>query len=85
VTGDRSILHLNQLEAFGQFLEGRGYVLVPPKGAYEVLRAVPVAKKPGDKPVIVYKRADAAEHATVQGSAMELVVAFIRSKRNVQR
>lgn len=35
----RNMLHISQLKAFKDFLESKGYMIIPTAGAYEVLRA----------------------------------------------
>ena len=35
----RNMLHMSQLKAFEEFLESKGYLIIPTVGAYEVLRA----------------------------------------------
>ena len=37
----RNVLHMSQLKAFEEFLESKGYLIIPTVGAYEVLRAQP--------------------------------------------
>ena len=47
----RNMLHMSQLKAFEEFLESKGYLIIPTVGAYEVLRA----RKPKENMVIVYR------------------------------
>lgn len=50
----RNMLHMSQLKAFEEFLESKGYLIIPTVGAYEVLRA----RKPKENMVIVYRKAE---------------------------
>lgn len=54
----RNMLHMSQLKAFEEFLESKGYLIIPTVGAYEVLRAQKPKKdrKPKESPVIVYRK-----------------------------
>ena len=54
----RNMLHMSQLKAFEEFLESKGYLIIPTVGAYEVLRAQKTKKdrKPKESPVIVYSK-----------------------------
>lgn len=73
----RDMLHLKRVPEFGAWLEAQGYVLSQPKQcACEVLRA----KKPG-RTIIVYKRIDAKEHASVMDRDYGLVRRFIRDAK----
>lgn len=56
----RNMLHMSQLKAFEEFLESKGYLIIPTVGAYEVLRAQKTKKdrKPKESPVIVYRKAE---------------------------
>ena len=73
---ERCLLHLSKVHDFGTWLERRGFVLVETRGEYEVLRA----KKLG-RTVIVYKRADAKQHASVMERDYHLVRTFINETK----
>ena len=80
----RSILHINKLQEFEDFLETKGYMIVATsKNPYEVLRA----QKDGDT-VIVYQKKGAKEHLSTMDKDYHLVREFIKSQRkqsNAQR
>lgn len=78
----RNMLHMSQLKAFEEFLESKGYLIIPTVGAYEVLRAQKPKKerKPKESPVIVYKRLDAKEHLSIMDKDFYLVNEFLRTK-----
>ena len=63
----RNMLHISQLKAFEEFLESKGYLIIPTVGAYEVLRAQKPKKdrKPKESPVIVYRKGGAKEHLSI--------------------
>lgn len=69
----RNVLHMSQLKAFEEFLESKGYLIIPTVGAYEVLRAQKPKKdrKPKESPVIVYRKGGAIVHLrSLQGGLM---------------
>lgn len=73
----RSILHINKLQEFEDFLETKGYMIVATsKNPYEVLRA----QKDGDT-VIVYQKKDAKEHLSTMDKDYPLVREFIKGQR----
>lgn len=78
----RNMLHMSHLKAFEEFLESKGYMIIPTVGAYEVLRAQKPKKerKPKESPVIVYKRKDAKEHLSIMEKDFYLVNEFLRTK-----
>ena len=78
----RNMLHISQLKAFKDFLESKGYMIIPTAGEYEVLRAQKPKKerKPKESPVIVYKRKDAKEHLSIMKKDFYLVNEFLRTK-----
>lgn len=78
----RNMLHISHLKAFEEFLEGKGYMIIPPVGVYEVLRAQKPKKdrKPKESPVIVYRKKDAKEHLSIMEKDFYLVNEFLRSK-----
>lgn len=69
---ERCLLHLSKVREFGAWIESKGFVLAETRSEYEILRA----KKPG-RTVIVYKRADAKQHASVMERDYRLVRTFI--------
>ena len=73
----RSILHINRLQEFEEFLEHKSYMIIATsKNPYEVLRA----QKDGDT-VIVYQKKDAKEHLSTMDKDYHLVREFIKSQR----
>ena len=45
----RNVLHMSQLKAFEEFLESKGYLIIPTVGAYEVLDDPVNRKKESEK------------------------------------
>lgn len=78
----RNMLHMSQLKAFEEFLESKGYLIIPTVGAYEVLRAQKTKKdrKPKESPVIVYIKGGAKEHLSIMDKDFYLVNEFLRTK-----
>lgn len=73
----RNILHINKLQAFEDFLETKGYMIVATsKNPYEILRA----QKDGDT-VIVYQKKDTKEHLSTMDKDYHLVREFIKRQR----
>lgn len=81
----RNVLHMSQLKAFEEFLESKGYLIIPTVGAYEVLRAQKPKKdrKPKESPVIVYIKGGAKEHLSIMDKDFYLVNEFLRTKEEV--
>ena len=73
---ERCLLHQNKLDLLKWWLSSRGYEIQPTKGIYEVLRA----KKEKDT-VIVFRKAGAKEHFSVQEKDYKLIRQFIRETR----
>lgn len=74
----RYILHFSHLEEFEDYLVDRGWHIEPTKGIYEVLRA----RKTGRQfPLIIYKKASAKEHLTYMDRDHDVVIDFLRSRR----
>ena len=71
---NRHLLHHSQLDAFGYWLCTQGWVLCTPRGDWEVLRA----RNPQGKLLIVFRRADAKEHYSVQDKDVPIVKKFLR-------
>lgn len=73
----RNILHISKLQAFEDFLETKGYMIIATsKNPFEVLRA----QKDGDT-VIVYQKKDAKEHLSTMDKDYHLVREFIKSQK----
>ena len=83
----RNMLHMSQLKAFEEFLESKGYLIIPTVGAYEVLRAQKTKKdrKPKESPVIVYRKGRAKEHLSIMDKDFYLVNEFLRTKEVVSK
>lgn len=81
----RNVLHMSQLKAFEEFLESKGYLIIPTVGAYEVLRAQKTKKdrKPKESPVIVYRKGGTKEHLSIMDKDFYLVNEFLRTKEAV--
>lgn len=81
----RNMLHMSQLKAFEEFLESKGYLIIPTVGAYEVLRAQKSKKdrKSKESPVIVYRKGGAKEHLSIMDKDFYLVNEFLRTKEAV--
>lgn len=81
----RNVLHMSQLKAFEEFLESKGYLIIPTVGAYEVLRAQKTKKdrKLKESPVIVYRKGGAKEHLSIMDKDFYLVNEFLRTKEAV--
>lgn len=81
----RNVLHMSQLKAFEEFLESKGYLIIPTVGAYAVLRAQKPKKdrKPKESPVIVYRKGEAKEHLSIMDKDFYLVNEFLRTKEEV--
>lgn len=75
----RNMLHMSQLKAFEEFLESKGYLIIPTVGAYEVLRA----RKPKENMVIVYRKGGAKEHLSIMDKDFYLVNEFLRTREAV--
>lgn len=75
----RNMLHMSQLKAFEEFLESKGYLIIPTVGAYEVLRA----RKPKENMVIVYREGGAKEHLSIMDKDFYLVNEFLRTREAV--
>lgn len=81
----RNVLHMSQLKAFEEFLESKGYLIIPTVGAYEVLRAQKPKKdrKPKENMVIVYRKGGAKEHLSIMDKDFYLVNEFLRTREAV--
>ena len=66
----------NSLE---EFLESKGYLIIPTVGAYEVFRA----RKPKENMVIVYRKGGAKEHLSIMDKDFYLVNEFLRTREAV--
>lgn len=69
-------VHYGSLE---EFLESKGYLIIPTVGAYEVLRA----RKPKENMVIVYRKGGAKEHLSIMDKDFYLVNEFLRTREAV--
>lgn len=65
----RSLLHINKLTDFKNWLKTKGWFEVPCGGFYEVLR---MRHQSGGHPLIVYSKQDAKEHYTIHGIAYNM-------------
>lgn len=73
---ERCLLHQNKLDLLRWWLLSRGYEIQAPKGIYEELRA-----KKGKDTVIIFKKAGAKEHLSVQEKDRYLIRQFLRETR----
>lgn len=73
----RNLLHINKVDSFARWMEERGWLSVPTKGVYEVLRLV----KAGEKPIILYKKGGANQHVSIENRLFPIVRAFILETR----
>lgn len=73
---NRGLLHIERLEDFKIWLVDHGYILVPTKSAYEVVRAVK-----GYETVLIYKRLNANQHFTVPSANVRLVRKFTEESK----
>lgn len=73
---ERCLLHQNKLDLLKWWLSSKGYEIQPTKGMYEVLRA-----KNGKDTVIIFKKAGAKEHLSVQEKDYRLIRQFIRETK----
>lgn len=74
---ERCLLHQNKLDLLKWWLSSRGYEIQATKGMYEVLRA-----KKGKDTVIIFKKAGAKEHLSVQQKDHNLIRQFIRETKD---
>lgn len=73
----RNLLHKSKLTAFRTYLESKGWTIEPNKGFYDILRA----RHPQyTHPLIVYERADAKEHYTIEGRMIHIVRAWLQDR-----
>lgn len=72
---NRYVLHHKHLESFTSWLSQNGWVIVPTRGEYEVLRAIKHRRK---YPLIIYTRLDAKEHYSVMDRDMPVIKKFLR-------
>lgn len=73
---ERCLLHQNKLDLLKWWLSSKGYEIQPTKGMYEALRA-----KNGKDTVIIFKKAGAKEHLSVQEKDYRLIRQFIRETK----
>lgn len=76
---ERCLLHQNKLDLLKWWLSSKGYEIQPTKGMYEVLRA-----KNGKDTVIIFKKAGAKEHLSVQEKDYRLIRQFIRETKGCE-
>lgn len=74
---DRCLLHFNQIDNFAAYMARFGWSRETTKGDYEVLRLA----KAGQPPIVMYARATAREHVTVERQHERHVRAFIQDRR----
>lgn len=77
---ERCLLHQNKLDLLKWWLSSRGYEIQATKGIYEVLRA----KKDKDT-IIIFRKANAKEHLSVQEKDYRLIRQFIRETSSPQK
>lgn len=77
---ERCLLHQNKLDLFKWWLSSRGYEIQQTKGIYEVLRA-----KKNKETVIVFRKANAKEHLSVQDKDYRLIRQFLSETRTPQK
>ena len=84
---NRGGLHMDKIDAFAAWAEGRGYRREPTKGAYEVLRL----RKGKEAPLLYYRRerlnvsGGSPKHATSRGAGNALLRAWFRDRRKNER
>ena len=76
---ERCLLHQNKLDLLKWWLSSKGYKIQPTKGMYEVLRA-----KNGKDTVIIFEKAGAKEHLSVQEKDYRLIRQFIRETKGCE-
>ena len=72
-----NLLHMNQLDAFKDYLTRHGIRHRPPRGDYQVLQVC----KHGNQWHALYQRLAATEHLTVPRPLMGLVLNFLKEKK----
>lgn len=77
MTTSRSLLSLRKLDDFRTFCKECGWNEETPVGDYEILR---MRRKGNALPLIVYKKAEATEHATVFGISYVMACKFARKE-----
>ncbi len=75
----RDTLHIKHVGAFKAFLVEREYTLLPIHG-YEVVKATNHAMTGPKRTLILYRRADASEHLTVQSHHHKLLREFMEQR-----
>lgn len=75
---NRNTLHKSRLSEFRAWLQKQGYVVLKPKGTFEVLRWENRIGKPMP---ILFDRSDALEHYTSNDAAFPFVKQFLRTKK----
>lgn len=73
---NRCLLHISKLNEFALWMEKQGWLSIPTKGDFEILRLV----KQGEKPVILYQRFG-CDHASIPESLFPTVRRFILETR----
>lgn len=73
---NRGLLHVDRLDDFKEWLIRHGYVFVPTKSIYEVIRAVK-----GYETVIIYRRSTTNQHFTVPSAYVRLVRQFTKETK----
>lgn len=79
---DRGLLHMNDVEPFAAWAQGKGWTRPPTKGLYEVLRLTR-QERGGLRRIthVFFVRDRATQHVTVPESAKRLVRGYIEDKR----
>lgn len=72
----RNLLPIGKLDEFREFLENKGYLLIPTMSVWEVIRA-----KKGKELVIVYQKKGVKEHLSISDKDFYLVQEFLRGEK----
>lgn len=80
---ERALLTFEMLGEFRHWLKGKGYEIQDRAFTWEVLRAVKRGER-RDRWVVIFKKADAKRHLTVQDRDVALVREFIRERRETK-
>lgn len=80
----RNLLHKNQLEAFTNWVSGRGYIIhpTPEKAIYECLRIEWPVREGNNPHIVFYTRDPPHAHITVPDDGVPLVREFLSERRN---
>ena len=76
----RSMLHMNKLDDFREWLKTQGWLWQEPKSVYEALRMVRKGKY-GNKTLIVHRKDSATEHLTTWGESQVWLSKWLKERR----